>query len=179
MMRTIYIIAIALLVVACDPVLFEEPQPRKVKTISEIPEAMHGVYYANDGDSLIIGEKFIVYILDAIIDRKPVYLSDSTILKYYKGRYFLNLWYDVDDEHYWDLYLIDFVEDSNILNVYTMDPGDIVKLAKLQEITSKVRDLEDDEGDEYYLFAPKKKHYKKIIADSVFTKMISFNRVAR
>ena len=62
-------------------------------------------------------------------------------------------------------------------DLYAMDPDDVVKLAKLQEITSKIRDIE--EGDKnYYLFDPKKKDYKKIISDTIFTKMISFYKIS-
>ena len=81
----------------------------------------------------------------------------------------------LDQEYYWLSYILDPVEPGKQIDLYTMDPDDIVKLAKLQEITSKIEDIESDGN--YYLFAPKKKHYKKIISDTIFTKMTSFRKI--
>ena len=79
-------------------------------------------------------------------------------------------------EQYWVSYILIPQEDG--FDLYAMDPDDIVRLAKLQEITSKVSDIQEGDAD-YHLFNPKRKHYKKIISDSVFTKMISFRKIKK
>ena len=98
------------------------------------------------------------------------------LLKKYQKRYFFNTMIWVDEESYWLTYMLETHDQGNTIDVYAMDPGDIVKLAKLQEVTSKVRDI--DGSSAYYLFDPKKRDYKKIIADTIFTKMIGFRRVS-
>ena len=44
------------MVTACDQVVFEEPQPRKVKALQEFPGELHGVYLDDNDDSLIVRE---------------------------------------------------------------------------------------------------------------------------
>jgi hypothetical protein len=67
------------------------------------------------------------------------------------------------------------LDNGKTLKLFGMDSENIVKLAKLQEITSKVEDIED-EGT-YYLFNPKKKDYKKIINDTIFSEMFVFKKI--
>ena len=82
----------------------------------------------------------------------------------------------VMEERFWLSYIIYLRDGGSGFDLYAMDPDDIVKLARLQEISSKIRDIEDGEQ-KYYLFDPKKKDYKKIISDTIFTKMISFKKI--
>ena len=176
MKRSIYTLALVFLLASCDQVIFPEPQPKKVKALKEIPVELRGVFLDHNGDSLFVYANFFTYRNDDFVDMKNVYLSDSAVLKKYQKRYFFNIMEWVGEEPYWLTYILEIHDKGNVIDVYTMDPGDIVKLAKLQEITSKVKDIEGEP--EYYLFDPKKKDYKKIIADTIFTKMIGFKRVS-
>lgn len=176
MKQIIYSLVIILLLTSCDQVIFPEPQPKKVKPLKEIPGELQGVFLDDDGDSLFVYKHFFSYRSDEFVTLKNVYLSDSAVLKKYQKRYFFNIIEWIDEEAYWLTYMLETHDQGNEIDVYTMDPGDIVKLAKLQEITSKVKDIEGAMA--YYLFDPKKRDYKKIIADTIFTKMINFRRVS-
>jgi len=176
MKRLIYSLALLLLLASCDQVIFPEPQPEKVKPLKEIPGELQGVFLDHNGDSLFVYEHAFSYHNDDFMDMKNVSLSDSAVLKKYQKKYFFNMMIRVDKKSYWLTYMLETHDQGNEMDVYTMDPGDIVKLAKLQEITSKVKDIEGEPT--YYLFDPKKRDYKKIIADTIFTKMISFRRVS-
>ena len=162
-----------LILASCDQVIFPEPQPRKVKPLTEIPEALQGTFVDGDEDTLFVKKHLFSYY-SALADLNDIHLSDSTVLKLYKGRYYYNSRISLQGEYYWLSYILLPTDEG--FDLYSMDSDDIVKLAKLQEITSKERDIKDGDA-EYYLFNPKRKHYKKIISDSVFTKMISFRRV--
>lgn len=175
MKRLGYLIAFIFLLSSCDQVIFPEPQPKKIKPLKEIPEELQGIFLDHNGDSLFVYEHSFSYYTDELTVMKNVYLSDSAVLKKYQKRYFFNTMIWLDEESYWITYFLETHDQGNEIDVYTMDPGDIVKLAKLQEITSKVKDIEGEPA--YYLFDPKKRDYKKIIADTIFTKMISFRRV--
>ena len=166
-------ICLLLIMTSCDQVIFTEPQPRKVNPLPEVPDVLKGTFVDEDNDTLFVKSRHFSYYSD-LADLKEIYLSDSAVLKSYKDHYFYSTPIWLKGEQYWLSYILS--PTKNGFDLYTMDPDDIVKLAKLQEITSKVRDIEDGDA-EYYLFNPKRKHYKKIISDSVFTKMISFRRV--
>ena len=177
MRRVIYLLAFIFLLSSCDTVLFLEPQPKKVKPLKEIPVELQGLYLDNNGDSLYIYEQSCTYMGGGLIDRTDFYLSDSVVLKTYRERYFINFLYRIGIEAYWDTYILESLDDGKQIDMYMMDPGDVVKLAKLQEITSKVRDIEDGESS-YYLFDPSKRDYKKIIADTIFTKGYSYRKIS-
>lgn len=166
-------IAIVFMLTSCDEVIFPEPQPRKVKPLMEIPETLQGTFVDDDDDTLFVRKDHFTYY-SPLTDMQDYFLSDSAVLKFYKDNYYYSTAIDMEGERYWLSYLL--IPGENGFEIYAMDPDDIVKLAKLQEITSKVDDVK--KGDtEYHLFNPKRKHYKKIISDSVFTKMISFRKI--
>ena len=175
MKKLIYSLAILLLFASCDQVIFPEPQPRKVKQLKAIPEVLHGIFLDHNGDSLFVYEHSFSYSSDEYTPFKNVYLSDSAVLKTYQDKYFFNMRILIEENFYWLTYMIYPVKEGGGLDIYAMDPGDVVKLAKLQEITSKIKDIDNGESD-YYLFNPKKRNYKKIISDTIFTKMISFRK---
>jgi len=177
MKKLLYILSLVLLITACEQVVFPEPQPRKLKAVSEIPVALQGTYLDHNQDTLFVYEHSFSYFTDETSAIEEEFLSDSSVLKMYKSKYFYNKRVLIGNDHYWLCYILDPVEPGKAFDLYTMDPGDIVKLAKLQEITSKIRDIENGDSD-YYLFAPKKKDYKKIITDTIFTKMISFRKLS-
>ena len=175
MKRCLPILALILLITACDQVIFPEPQPRKVKNLSEIPAVLQGTYLDQDMDTLYVNRHSFSYYSDEYASMKNVYLSDSSVLRIYKDHYFYNSPFLLEGEQFWLTYILSTNEDGSGFDLYAMDPGDVVKLAKLQEITSKVRDIEGEQS--YYVFDPKKKDYKKIISDTIFTKMISFKKI--
>jgi len=175
MKKLIYSFGFLLLLVSCDQVIFPEPQPRKAKVLKEVPASLQGTFLDQDGDSLFVYKNSFSYYSDEFNTLQNVYLSDSAVLKEYRDRYFYNTRILLNQEYYWLCYILHPLTDGSGFDLYAMDPDDIVKLAKLQEITSKVRDIEEETS--YYLFAPKKKDYKKIISDTLFSKMISFKKV--
>ena len=176
MKKLIYSLTILLLLASCDQVVFPEPQPAKVKALKEIPVILQGTYLDHNDDTLFVYKHSFYYYSEPFSPNNNEYLSDSVVLKSYHKKFFFSRRIRLNQEYYWLSYILDPVEAGKQIDLYTMDPDDIVKLAKLQEITSKIEDIEDN-SDNYYLFAPKKKHYKKIISDTIFTKMISFRKI--
>ena len=176
MKKLVLLLITVILLSSCDQVIFTEPQPARVKAMTQIPETLQGVWLDDSNDTLYVGTKSFRYPSEDFSITEPEFLSDTSVLKEYKGRYFLNRTIRLDEGNFWLSYMIDPVEPGKKMDLYTMDPDDVVKLAKLQEITSKIRDIEEGETS-YYLFSPKKKHYKKIISDTIFSKMISFRKL--
>lgn len=176
MKKLLYLFLLAILLSACDQVIYTDSQPVKTKSLLVIPAALQGKWIDQNGDTLSVYDNYFHYPSKEFTIEEPEYLSDSAILKQYKGKYFYNRRILIGSDIFWLTYMIDPIEDGKALDLYTMDPDDIVKLAKLQEVTSKLRDVEEGESN-YYLFSPKKKHYKKIIADSIFTRVIRFSKL--
>jgi hypothetical protein len=175
MKNLLYLLALVFLLASCDQVIFTEPQPKKVKAMSEIPEELRGMYLDQNEDSLIVYSHSFSYYGDDFSDFENIYLSDSAVLKYYYGRYFMNTRATINGQYYFITYIVEMLDNGKTLKLFGMDSENIVKLAKLQEITSKVEDIED-EGT-YYLFDPKKKDYKKIINDTIFSEMFTFRKI--
>jgi hypothetical protein len=175
-MKRVYYLIIVFLLVSCDQVIFPEPQPARSKAMKAIPSSLQGKWLDHNGDTLYISESLFNYRSDDFAIGESEQLSDSTVLKEYKGKYFYSRRVAVGGEKYWISYILYPVKEACQIDLYAMDPGDIVKLAKLQEITTKIKDVEEGELN-YYLFAPKRRHYKTIIADTIFTKMISFTKI--
>ena len=177
MKKLIYILSLIFLLASCDQVVFPEPQPRKVKALKEIPALLQGTYLDHNDDSLYVNENSFSFSESGLVSAWDECLSDSAVLKSYKQKYFFSQRIRLNDEYYWLTYILDPVDSGKRIDLYAMDPGDVVKLAKLQEITSKIRDIEDSDN-EYYLFAPKKRDYKTIISDSIFTRMTSYRKIS-
>ena len=176
MKRTTFILIAVLLLASCDQVIFTEPQPARSKALKSIPEQLQGKWLDHNGDTLTVFTSSFIYHSEDYSIEEPEYLSDSAVLKAYKGNYFYSRKVKIDGMDYWFTYILDPDEEFVGMDLYVMDPGDIVKLAKLQEITSKIKDIEEGETN-YYLFAPKRRHYKKIMADTIFTNMVSFRKI--
>lgn len=176
MKHILLILFLALLAVSCKQVVYPEPQPPRVKALDVFPEELRGAYLDNDLDTLLVKDRSYIYNSANWTFSGEELLSDSTVLKSFRGKYFYNRGFTVEGEVYWVCYVIDPVGNAGQLDVYTMSADDMVKMAMLQEITPKVSDLDLD-GDELYLFSPKKRHYKKIFRDTVLTKFVTFTRI--
>lgn len=175
MKRCLIVLGILILFASCDQVIFPEPQPPKVNPLSYMPEVLQGNWIDQDGDTLYVGASSFSYY-DDLGSYRNVVLSDTSVLKVFREHYFYSTPVYVNEEKYWITYILAVNEDGRGFDLLGMDPDDVVKLARLQEITSKERDIKEGDS-EYYLFAPRKRHYKKIISDTIFTKMISFKRI--
>ena len=176
MKNILILLCLALLLSSCEEVVYPEPQPPHVKALKEIPGRLQGVYLDENMDTLFVRKQSFSYTSGERISLGEEFLSDSVVLKPYKDKYFFSTSVIVGDETYWLSYLLDPEEISGNIDVYTMSAKDMVRMAMLQEITSKVADLESG-SNKYYLFAPKKRHYRKIIRDTVFSKFTTFTKV--
>lgn len=83
-----------LFMISCTEICYKEPQPKGVKPLTEIPGKLHGHYLVSDEngatDTLIVFNKGYRIGKDDVAS-----LSDSLVLKYYKGYYFINIRDDV------------------------------------------------------------------------------------
>lgn len=89
-----YSCSIIVLLASCTEICYKEPQPRGVKPLTEIPARLHGRYLVNDEngstDTLTVFNKGYRIGSDEV-----ALLSDSLVLKQYKGFYCINIRDDV------------------------------------------------------------------------------------
>jgi len=128
LLKYLFALAFLLLFASCDQVIFPEPQPRKVKPLLEIPESLQGTYVDENGDSLFVHINQFSYYT-GIADLKEISILDSSVLKSYKGYFYYSIPVWLHGEQYWQSYILFPGKDG--FDLYTMNPDDIVKLAKL------------------------------------------------
>lgn len=104
MSRTIWMIVFLFFAVAsCKEVTFENPQPEGRKSLTSIPKTLQGKYLTltEEGemsrDTIVVTDRGYYFGYYDIADRakkneryEEGVLSDTMVLKYYKGYYFLN-----------------------------------------------------------------------------------------
>jgi hypothetical protein len=102
-----FFLLIAVLIFSCKEISFREPQPKGRRILLSVPEKLRGKYltFQDNGevskDTVVItanGYRFGYYDQTSGSAYEPDYhsgvLSDSLVLKYYRGYYFLNLYED-------------------------------------------------------------------------------------
>lgn len=107
MYRLSFSLLIAVLVFSCKEITFREPQPKGRRNLTSVPERLRGKYltFQDNGqvskDTVIItgkGYRFGYFDQVSSSAYEPDFhsgvLSDSLVLKYYRGYYFLNLYED-------------------------------------------------------------------------------------
>jgi PBP1b-binding outer membrane lipoprotein LpoB len=90
-MRTaVVILLLAIFLSGCTEVSYREPQPKGKRALSSVPKKLQGKYVVKDNDEK---DTLIVTSTGYIIasEQVQVPLSDSLVLKKYKGYYFINL----------------------------------------------------------------------------------------
>ncbi len=92
-MKTLRLVLIFCWCLSCKEISFKEPQPKGKKTLEQIPGSLQGNYLLRDDNG---------YMKDTLevsaegyrtgsMSSDEALLSDSLILKYYKGFYFLSM----------------------------------------------------------------------------------------
>ncbi len=142
------------------PIFFEESQPSFVEKEERFPEPYLGEYLNyEDSANLTILERTILIDADWTGNETPdtlFHLSNSNVLKHYKGKYFLNY---KDLENDWALHLIEL--NGDMLSFYCLNlPEDEEKMEKFGSIRKK-----KDECDEVVklVIRPTKKGFKKLL----------------
>jgi hypothetical protein len=155
MRNCILIISIGLLALtSCKEITFSEPQPVSVKKLKTFPVNLIGKYIVTE-DSNLTTDTVLIYkdffqILDSTeknkLSEKSV-LSDSLILKKYKGYYFLNF----SEKKRWALRVFRQEKNKDI-TLFTIDLSDDTTLAHLQKELKPI--LVKEDSDTYFEVRP-------------------------
>jgi hypothetical protein len=163
---------------ACTEISFKEPQPKGVKELKEIPEKIRGHYFLEEDGSFL--EDTIIIMANGYrigfqdVNEKPEVrvLSDSLVVKQYKGYYFFSYRENVE----WYLRIIQIQSNKDLLllsleNLEAMTEDE--KKKYLNSISNEVL-LAINQVDEstYYVIDPKPKQLITLIKKGHFKKTV-------
>jgi hypothetical protein len=124
-----FLLAIAF--TTCTEISYKEPQPKGIKSLTSVPEKLHGTYLM-DNDTITFFDKGF----RAMDNKKEdvLYLSDSITLKKYKNYYFVSY----REGYQWLLRILKPQKSGDLL-MLEMDnvPGDAVQRKQFLETLSK------------------------------------------
>ncbi len=95
-MRHVVWVVIAILATSCLEISYKEPQPKGKKILQTVPKKLQGRYHLTENgisldDIVLIFENgYRLEPKDSLEKIEEFLLSDSLVLKYYKGYYFVN-----------------------------------------------------------------------------------------
>lgn len=170
-MNKLFLFVLAISLIACTEITFMEPQPKGIKSLEKFPGALQGRYIvpedsgATKFDTVYI--EAIRYRINSIIKEgewmNRGVLSDSLVLKNYKGYYFLNFYTDEQ----WIVRVFKQEKNGNIL-WYEINLSDDEKIKKLTE-TFHPEIIKKDNSTTYYRIDPTPKSYLKFIKENYST----------
>ncbi len=162
-----------LMLLSCKEVSFREPQPAGIAPLKEVPTSLQGRYFTFDQNS---GERDDTLIIETwgyhFRDKNEKdwlgrgVLSDSLVLKFYEGYYFVN--FKSGDQ--WVLRLVR-VEPSGAIQFMLIDIQDDSKRKELVRKLSKKLHMKEVKRDDdtFYQINPTATELMQMIKDGYFT----------
>ncbi|MCB0503902.1 MAG: hypothetical protein KDC58_00220 [Cyclobacteriaceae bacterium] len=153
---------------SCVEVGFRNPQPENGRILDEIPGEMIAFYTQQNKDSSNDDGGFKLTDLGEGFDNTGT-LSDETVLKLWKGKYFLNQ----KEDSLWYVVMIVPVK-NGAYETYKMDGGNENTVKTLKGITH-VEEIYSNDGElEVVIINPDKSEFKKIVKSGAFEKIDIF-----
>jgi hypothetical protein len=157
------IILVAIAFAACTEISYKEPQPKGISALASVPEKLHGTYLM-DGDTVVFFDKGF-----RAKDKKEdvLYLSDSIVLKKYKGFYFVSY----REGYQWLLRILKSQKNGDLL-MLEMDnvPEDAAQRKLFIETLSKATPVIETTADSvtHYVIDPSAKKLHELIQNGYF-----------
>lgn len=157
------IFLLAIVFTACTEISYKEPQPKGITSLNSVPDKLFGKYIL-DGDTVVFFDKGF-----RSIDKKEdvLYLSDSIVLKKYRGYYFVNY----RDGYEWLLRILKPQKNGDLL-MLEMDnvPEDAAQRRLFIETLSKQTPVIETTVDSvtHYVIDPSPKKLYELIQEGYF-----------
>ena len=171
------ILVLALLVTGCTaPILFEDSQPSFKSGEVRFKKKYQGHYYDfADSSDLQIDEKSIrmdrFHLGETRMDTM-FSISKTNVLKYYKGRYFLN--YELDAGE-WGLHIIDLKNDQLIFYCF-----DIPEELMSQEKFGVVKEIRNECGELVKIVVkPTRRGFSELMSEENMKSIVVFDKLSK
>jgi hypothetical protein len=159
---------------ACNEISFKEPQPHGKKFLKAVPAELHGKYFIKDEDGTA-KDTLIISAEGYIVGHNPnekVLLSDSLVLKYYNGYYFVNMNRDPE----WILRVVKRENNGDLLFMSLEDKERNFN-SFLKRLSAEIKiDSTDVKEKKLYQIDPTPKELISLIKNGYF-KQIEFKKV--
>ncbi len=171
MKKNLWITFAACLLASCSVVRFDVPQPNGVKNLDRIPDKLTGMFIGTNNDTLMVNVGWFSFKStkgDMNVDLK---LSDSTVLRQYKGYYFLSN----QEADGWNVVAVEPKSGDRVtLLMLYVDNAD--RLARIQKIV-KLREKKKSDGEtDYYLANPTKEELIKLLEQGLFEEIVTLQK---
>jgi hypothetical protein len=177
-MRIFSVIILSIFLLSCKEVSFKEPQPKDKKALTAIPKNLQGKFLVvtDDGtpskDTIVItakGYRFGYFDPEERAVKNDEYeegvLSDSMILKFYKGYYFLSL----NENPEWILRVIKEEKNGDLIYM-TLEDKKIEFNEYLEKLSAEIRiDSMTTEQETLYQIDPDANQLVELIKKNLFS----------
>jgi hypothetical protein len=174
-MRKLALASLFIALFSCKEISYKEPQPRGKKVLKEIPEALVGSYLLKDDksgetDTLIVNSRG--YIVAS--DKKGDQLSDSLVLKKFKGYYFIS----INENPEWILRVVKQGSNGDLVYM-TMEEQDGVSFKEfLAKVSKEIKvDSVEVNGEKLYQIDPSPRQLVKLIEKGYFKKTVEMKKL--
>ena len=165
-------IVLALAASACVNLAYETPQPVNESNLGAIPYQLQGIYLDEDSDTLVVNEQGFEYRSEFSPVADVAGLSDTLILRQYKGCYSLN----IANEDSWLVYLICRETNGDLL-LYGIDVEEEAVVEKLKDITKVITETDDSGQVTTYRINPTEEEFNRMFKEGLFEKAGRFKRI--
>jgi hypothetical protein len=177
-------IAVALWCSACTEVTFPTHQPKDVKPLVEMPKELRGKYVTPEGDSADIQDTLIIdatqYRFTSSAKKADhswldnAQLSDSLIVKKYKGYYFFNF----KEKDQWLLRVVKLESGGDLsFRMFAIDGTGKDKLLWELEQEIPVETIQIDSNEKYYRIDPTPKKLLQLVKKKKYWEESKLKRV--
>lgn len=168
---------------ACTEVSFPTHQPKGIKPLAEIPKELQGRYVVPEGDSI---DRLDTLVIDALSYRftsakksehswlDNAHLSDSLILKKYKGLYFFSF----KEKDQWLLRVVKLEVGGELsFRMFAIDGAGKDKLLWELEQELPVETIQVNSNEKYYRIDPSPKMLMQLIKKKKYWEESKLKRV--
>jgi hypothetical protein len=174
MYRLITILCVALLLGACTEIAYKEPQPKGMRALAEVPAKLQGRYQIMEENEVV--DTLVIHANGYQLGQDEVAaLSDSLILKQYKGYYFLSIREDLA----WYLRVMRQQKNGDLIFMEMQDfpDGDEARKVYIDKLTAVVPVVTTETDNKtYYVIDPEPKKLLEMIRKGFFREQ-TFKRI--
>jgi hypothetical protein len=174
-MKRVLVYFIVILLIGCKEVTYKEPQPKGIKKLHSIPSSLQGRYILPD-DNRAIRDTLVVQSNRYFASSDPhggSILSDSLLLKYHEGFYFIN----INDRPEWLLRVIQQEKNGDI-TCYMLQAEDSVFHDMLQHLSKEIQvDSTVSKNETLYQINPSSKKLISLIQKGYFKKTATLKKI--
>ncbi len=171
-MNKLILFLLGILLIACTEISYKEPQPKGIKSLTEVPSKLHGTYLWQ-GDTITFFDKGF-----RVKDKQAdfLYLSDSIVLKKYKNHYFVSY----REQHEWLIRVLKPQKNGNLLylemeNVPENDDEKKIFIEKLSKETPVIKNTIDSVT--HYMIDPSPKKLYTLVKKGFFKEKSTLKKI--